>query len=333
MLAAGVALAAARAAWQRSHALHLTGKTVLITGGSRGLGFALAEEFAAQGARVSICARGDDALERARQRLEAGGADVHAFRCDVSKRDEVDAWVTAATLRFGRVDVLVNNAGVISVGALQTQRVEDFAEAMDIHFWGTLHPTLAVLPAMLARGEGRIANITSIGGKVSVPLLVPYSASKFATVGLSEGLRAELAPKGVLVTTVVPGLMRTGSYLAAYFKDPQRLTYSLFTPVSATPLTTISARRAARKMIAAVRRGDPELILTAHGNLAARAGGVAPGTTARVLAAVARVLPEGTRPEKIRGSEIDSPIDESFVTALGRKAALRLQSNRTRVKT
>jgi NAD(P)-dependent dehydrogenase (short-subunit alcohol dehydrogenase family) len=320
-LAAGIGLAVARAAWRRTRALDLSGKVVLVTGGSRGLGFALAEEFAAHGARVSICARGEEALERARTRLVARGADVHAFRCDVADRAQVEAWVAEATARFGRVDVLVNNAGVISVGALQTQRVEDFAEVMDIHLWGTLYPTLAVLPGMLARGEGRIANITSIGGKVSVPLLVPYSASKFAAVGLSEGLRAELAPKGVLVTTVVPGLMRTGSYLAAYFKEPQQLTYSLFTPISATPLTTISARRAARKIVNAVRHGDPELILTAHANLVVRATGLAPGTMSRVLALVARVLPEGTRPEKLRGAEIASPIDESFVTALGRKAA------------
>jgi NAD(P)-dependent dehydrogenase (short-subunit alcohol dehydrogenase family) len=319
--AAALAVAVARAAWRRSRALDLEGAVVLITGGSRGLGFALAEECVGRGARVSICARGEEALVRARGRLEALGAQVHAFRCDVSDRGQVEAWVTDATTRFGRVDVLVNNAGVISVGALPTQRVEDFAEVMDIHFWGTLYPTLAVLPGMLARRQGRIANITSIGGKVSVPLLLPYNASKFAAVGLSEGLRAELAPKGVLVTTVVPGLMRTGSYLAAYFKEPQRRVYTLFTPVSSTPLTTISARRAARKIVDAVRRGDPELILTAHANVAARLSGVAPATTTRVLSLVARVLPEGTRPEKLRGSEIESPIDESFVTALGRKAA------------
>jgi short-subunit dehydrogenase len=174
---------------------------------------------------------------------------------------------------------------------------------------------------MLERGDGRIANVTSIGGKVSVPLLVPYNASKFAAVGLSEGLRAELAPKGVLVTTVVPGLMRTGSFLAAQFKEPQRLVYSLFAPVSSTPLTTIGARRAAWKIVEAVRRGDPELILTGHANLAARVNGIAPGLTARALGIVARALPEGTRPEKARGSEIDSPVDDSVVTAPGRKAA------------
>jgi hypothetical protein len=115
--------------------------------------------------------------------------------------------------------------------------------------------------------------------------------------------------------------MRTGSYLAAYFKEPQQLVYTLFTPVSATPLTSISARRAARKIVDAVRRGDPELILTVHANLVARMNGVAPATTARVLSLVARALPQGSRPEKMRGSEIESPIDDSFVTTLGRKAA------------
>jgi NAD(P)-dependent dehydrogenase (short-subunit alcohol dehydrogenase family) len=317
---AGVAgIAAARARQRRAREIDLAGRVALVTGGSRGLGFALARELASQGARVAVCARGEEALGRAAAKLRA-----LPVRCDVADRPQVEAAVAQVQERLGPIDVLVCNAGVISVGALRTQRHEDFAETMGIHFWGLVHPVLAVLPQMLERKEGRIANVTSIGGKISVPLLLPYNASKFAAVGLSEGLRAELAGTGVYVTTVVPGLMRTGSFLAAQFKEPQRTTYSLFTPISATPLTTISAERAARRIVDAVRHGDAEVTLTLHAKLAARAAGIAPALTADGLGLLARVLPKGERPEKIAGREIASPIDRSFVTAPGRRAAARL---------
>jgi short-subunit dehydrogenase len=318
-LAIGLGVAA-RELWRRHAAFDLRGKTALVTGGSRGLGFALADELAGEGARVVICARDEERLERARTLLQKHRGDVRAIPCDVSDREQVESLVAEA----GRVDVLVNNAGVISVGPLETQRLEDFEAMHAVMFWGVVYPTLAVLPQMLARGEGRIANVTSIGGKISVPLLLPYNAAKFAAVGFSEGLRAELAGTGVLVTTVVPGLMRTGSYYAALFKGRRELIYNLFTPISATPLTTISGRRAARKIVAAVRRGDPELILTAHANILIRAHGLAPGLSARVLGLVSRVLPEGGTSEAVPGREIPSPLDSSFVTAPGRKAAAEL---------
>ena len=288
----------------------------LVTGGSRGLGFAIADELASKGARLVICARDEERLERARMLLAARGADVRAVRCDVSDRTQVERMVEEA----GRIDVLVNNAGVIAVGALDTQRIEDFEEMHAIMFWGVVYPTYAVLPQMRTRGDGRIANITSIGGKISVPYLLPYNAAKFAAVGFSEGLHAELAGTGVAVTTVVPGLMRTGSYVAALFKGRRETIYKLFTPISATPLTTISGRRAARKIVAAIERGDPELILTTHANLTARASGLAPALTQRVLALVARALPSGGTEEPLPGHAIDSAVDETPLLAAGRKA-------------
>ncbi|HVM18133.1 MAG TPA: SDR family NAD(P)-dependent oxidoreductase [Gaiellaceae bacterium] len=319
-LAAGAALAA-RAALRAARADDLTGRTALVTGGSRGLGFALAQELAAAGARVAICARGEDALERARQRLAAGGAEVLATRCDVADRSDVDAWVAEATERFGRVDVLVNNAGVISVGPLRSQRPDDFARAMDIHFWGIVNTVYAVLPQFLERGEGTIANVTSIGGKVSVPLLGSYTPSKYAAVGLSQGLHAELARHGVHVVTVVPGLMRTGSYLSALFKGDAELLYSLFAPVAASPLNTIAADRAARRIVRAIRHRETEVTLTLHAKLLARATGLAPGLVTEALALVNRVLPDSNDPRLVRGDRIDSPVDDSIVTALGRRAA------------
>ena len=322
-IAASVALAAAaRAAARRRRVVELEGKVALVTGGSRGLGFALARELARHGARVAICARGEQPLERARTKLEAEGADVLARACDVADPAAVRDWVEAAVERFGGVDVLVNNAGVISVGPFRSLTVGDFEEAMAIHFWGTVHPTFAVLPHMRARGGGTIANVTSIGGKISVPHLLSYSPSKYAAVGFSEGLRAELTPEGIRVVTVVPGLMRTGSYLAAFYKANARLEYGLFAPFASSPLNTIEAGRAARRVVDAIRHGDAEVTLTLHARLLARANGVAPGATAAALALAARVLPKASGPTgRVRGGDIGSPVDRSFLTALGRRAA------------
>src|SRR6059058_1677017 len=297
-LALGATAVAAEKAYKRATALDLQGKRAVVTGGSRGLGFALAQELRAQGARVAICARGEEQLLRAQAKL---GNDVTAIPCDVSDRAQVEAFVD----EVGPVDVLINNAGVIAVGPWQTQTLDDFREMLDIQFWGVAHTTFAVLPGMIERGSGRIANVTSIGGKVSVPWLLPYNTSKFAAVGFSQGLRAELAGTGVQVTTVIPGLMRTGSYLAAYFKGERApLEYSLFTPLSVTPASTIAATRAAKRIVAALRRGDAELTLGLHAKLAARANGVAPCAVQTALSLVARALPEVHGTGRVRGSEI-----------------------------
>ena len=129
--------------------------------------------------------------------------------------------VAEAAELLGPIDVLVNNAGIITVGPFLEMDVEDFDQAMKVMFWGPLYTTLAVLPAMRARKQGSIVNITSIGGKVSVPHLLPYCCAKFAAVALSEGLRTELMPDGIRVTTIAPGLLRTGSHLNARFKGKQ----------------------------------------------------------------------------------------------------------------
>jgi len=188
--------------WGRQENLY--GQVVLITGGSRGLGLALAREFARVGCRLVLAARDAQELARARQDLTQRGTEVLAVPCDVTDQEQVRSLVEQATQRFGRVDIVVNNAGIIQVGPMSTTTVEDFANALDVMFWGTLYPTLAVLPQMRARRSGHVVNITSIGGMVSIPHLLPYTCAKF---GLSEGLRAELGQEGIHVTTVVPGLM------------------------------------------------------------------------------------------------------------------------------
>lgn len=319
------AAVAGRALYRRMTALDLSGKVVLITGGSRGLGFAMAQEFANEGARLAICARDAEELERARQELEQRGAEVLAIRCDVGRREEVDDMVRQAFARFGSIDVLVNNAGVIQVGPLENQTLEDFREAMDVMFWGVVHPTMAVLPHMRARREGRIVNITSIGGRMSVPHLVPYSAAKFAAVGFSEGLRAECARHGIRVTTVVPGLMRTGSHLNAYFKGQNSKEFTWFSMGAAVPVVSIEARRAARKVVDAVKHGENDLVITPQAKLAALLHGIAPGLTADVLSLVNRMLPGpgGIGEERRTGKESENALTRSPLMAAGRSAAQR----------
>jgi NAD(P)-dependent dehydrogenase (short-subunit alcohol dehydrogenase family) len=301
----------------------MSGKVVLITGGSRGLGFAIAQEFAALGCRIVICARDNAELERAAAELRRNAIEVLGIECDVADQEQVNSMVSRATERFGRIDVLVNNAGIISVGPLESQTVEDFREAMDVMFWGQVYTTLAVLPQMRQRRSGWIANVSSIGGKISVPHLVPYSCAKFASVGLSEGLCAEVAKDGISVTTVVPGLMRTGSHINAYFKGDHRAEYSWFSLAATNPLSSISARRAARSIVRAIRRGQAELILSVPAKLAVAVHGLLPGTTSRIMGVTNRVMPgTGTdSKERFRGRESETPVTRSPLTNLGKRAS------------
>src|SRR2546423_3885975 len=326
MAAAGVGgLLAARALcnWWREY--DLRGRVVLITGGSRGLGLVMAREFAREGARVALCARDVDELERARADLMKRGAEVFVFPCDVTEKAQVCEMIEVVHDHYGRIDVLVNNAGVIQVGPIEVMTVEDFDQAMRVHFWGPLFTTLAVLPEMRRRREGRIVNISSIGGKISVPHLVPYSASKFALVGLSEGLRAELQKDGIVVTTVCPGLMRTGSPRNATFKGKNRAEYAWFSISDALPLSSMMAERAARQIIAATKRGDAEIVLTIQAQLAVRFHALFPGLTADMLGLINRLLPAPGGIGRRRGKGKDSGLDvsPSWLTALSDKAAQR----------
>jgi short-subunit dehydrogenase len=303
----------------------LRGQTVLITGSSRGLGLALAEEFTRQGCKLVLCARNERDLLRARQRVERLGAEAHVMTCDVSKPDQVEHLITSARQHFGRIDILVNNAGTISVGPLLSHGLEDFHEAMDTLFWGMVNPTLAVLPAMMERGRGRIVNITSVGGKVSMPHMLPYSCAKFATVGFSEGLHAELKRFGIHVLTVVPGLMRTGSHLHAHFKGQHEHEYSWFALSGTNPLLSISAERAAKKIVEATRRNQAELTVGWQAQALIHGHGVSPGLAARALALVNQLLPKAQDGHAIRkkGHESESAVTRSPLTALGRRAAQR----------
>ncbi len=284
---------AVRAVVRHRRRFDFAGKAVLVMGGSRGLGLVIARKLADAGARVAICARDTDELNRARHDLALHAADdVMALQCDVTDSDQVTATVDTVARHFGRLDVLVNNAAVIQVGPAQAMTAADYDLAMRTIFWSALHATNAALPHLRAQGGGRIANVASIGGKIAVPHLLPYSAAKFALVGLGEGLRAELLRENVYVTTVCPGLIRTGSPPNATFKGRADEEYAWFATGDVTPVQSASAERVAAKLVDAVRHGDAEVSVPLAATLPILLHGIAPGVTAELMAIANRFLPK-----------------------------------------
>ncbi|HET9949812.1 MAG TPA: SDR family oxidoreductase [Longimicrobiales bacterium] len=298
----------------------LEGDVALVTGGSRGLGYLLAERLLEQGCDVAICARDAGDLERARARLaRTHGRDVLTWRCDVSDARAVEEMIWGIEERLGPIDILVNNASVIEVAPLAAFDRQAFRRAIDIDYMGTVHTTLAVLPGMRARRYGRICNITSIGGKVAVPHLLPYDAAKFAAVGFSEGLRAEVARDGVSVTTVVPGLMRTGSPTRVEYGGKPEREYVWFTLGDLLPVSAMSAERAADRIVLALRRGESEVVLSWQAKALRVAHEVAPGAVTRVLGWVSRLLP-GAGSRHAHGTELRGALPEVAERALDRAA-------------
>jgi NAD(P)-dependent dehydrogenase (short-subunit alcohol dehydrogenase family) len=247
----------------------------------------------------------------------------------VADREQVQQAVNEVLRQWGRIDILVNNAGVIQAGPMETMLIDDYAETLQVHFWGPLYAVQAVLPEMRRLRSGRIVNISSIGGKLSMPHLLPYCASKFALVGLSQGLRAELAQDGIVVTTVCPGLMRTGSPRNAYFKGRHRAEYAWFTISDSLPLASISAEKAARRIVEACRRGTAEVMLSAPARAAALFHGIFPGLTADLLGWVNRLLPGpgGIGSHRARGRDSESAWTESVLTRSTALAAARNNEN------
>lgn len=287
------------------------GKVVVITGGSRGLGLALAEEFGRRGAMLVLAARKEADLAQARTQLLDRGAvrsadHVLLVAADLRKPEDATRLIEEATRRFGRVDVLINNAGIITVGPVENQTLEQFHEVMDANFFSGLHCTLAVLPQMLRRRQGSVANVTSIGGRIAVPHLLPYTASKFAAVGFSEGLGMELRSKGIRVTTICPGLMRTGSHRNAYFTGNASEEYRWFSMAANTPVASVSARCAAKKIANGIAAGCAEITITPQAFVAARFGNLSPELKRLAMMGMHMALPDPMEGQNTphRGEEV-----------------------------
>ena len=309
----------------------LRGKIALITGGSRGLGLVLARHLCAQGGSVALIARDPDELARAKADLTRRGGIVLTIQCDLIDSGQIQSAVHQIIDRFGKIDILINNAGIIEVGPLENMTREDFERAMRLHFWAPFELIAQVVPEMRIWGGGRIINISSIGGKVAVPHLAPYSASKFALTGFSDAIRAELARDNIHVTTVAPGMMRTGSHVNAKFKGKHDMEFAWFAASAGAPLISMNADRAARKILAACRRGQPSLTLTFAARGAILGNALFPNLTGYVMRLVNRFLPKPSGPEGNQsrdGSEVRRLIPD-WLTRSADRATIRNNEERS----
>src|SRR5438034_3108930 len=282
-------------------------KVVLITGGSRGLGLVLARHICAHGGNVALIARDHEELARAKADLSPRGGEVLTIQCDLLDSEQIQAAVRRVIDRFGKIDILINNAGIIEVGPLEHLMREDFERAIRLHFWAPFELISQIVPEMRIWGGGRIVNISSIGGKVAVPHMASYSASKFALTGFSDAIRAELARDNIHVTTVAPGLMRTGSHVNAKFKGRHDDEFAWFAASAGAPLISMNADRAARKILAACRRGQPSLTLTFAARKIVLGNALFPNLTGYLMKFVNRLLP-GTGGEQGNESRAGSEV-------------------------
>jgi short-subunit dehydrogenase len=279
-------------------------RAVVITGGSRGLGLALAEEFLRHGARVALLARDSDELDRARALVqERVSGEIITLNCDVTKRTELARALEQIDGVFGTVDILVNNAGAITVGPFESMERPDFASLLELQVHAIVDAVQLVLPRFRQNGGGRIVNICSVGGKIAIPHMAAYCAAKFALAGLSASLNAELGVYGVNVTTVFPGLMRTGSPMQAVVKGDHEKEFAWFAAGDVVPGLSVSARYAAKKILAGVRGGDSQVIFPSTSQLAVLAQANFPELFALVLRQAARFFPQGQSTERKTGAE------------------------------
>jgi short-subunit dehydrogenase len=266
-------------------------KVALITGGSRGLGLEIAREICTRGAKVALFARDAKELEHAKNELKRFATEVLTVQCDLLESAQTQSAVQQTLQHFRKIDILINNAGIIEVGPLAHMQFKDFDRAMRLHFWAPFILQFLIVPQMRAEGGGRIVNISSIGGRIAVPHMVPYSASKFALTGFSDSIRSELARDNIYVTTVTPGMMRTGSHVHATFKGDYVAEYRWFDWSRKIPFASISAERAARKIVNACARGQPVLVMPFMARLIIAANALFPNLIARAMKMFNRSLP------------------------------------------
>lgn len=311
--------------WSRERSYDLSGKTILITGGSRGLGLVMARQLLDAGARVAICARDEAELQRAHTELQQRDGEIYALTCDVTNQTQVEQMIQQVKDRFGTIDILINNAGTDIVGPVENLTMQDYDDLMKLHFWAPLYTTYAVLPEMQQRKAGRIVNVSSIGGKTASPHMVAYCASKFALVGLSEGMRAELAKDDIAVTTVCPGFIHTGVVDHAIMKGQNRKEFAWFSIGDSLPLLSASAEQVSRATIAGLRRGAAEVVVPFSTWFSIKLYGLFPGLNTNLFGLMNRLLPKpsGMGKERAFGKDSHSAWSPSGLTYLSDRAARR----------
>jgi len=290
---AGAALAATAAAVALARSLTATpppeGAVILVTGSSRGLGFAIASRFAQRPVNLILAARSFAELQQAQQSLldkhpHLRPENFYLVAADLAKPEDCQPMVNEAFSRFGRIDLLVNNAGIIEVGPIEAMTADMFEHTMRVNFLAAMQTTWAALPRLLSQNpapgwkrRATIVNISSIGGKIAVPHMLPYTAAKFALTGFSEGLYAELKGKGIHVVTVCPGLMRTGGEDHAHFHGNVEAEQAWFKLCAKTPGISTTVEHASNKIYNAVAQARTEITITPQAYLGTRYAGLFPG--------------------------------------------------------
>lgn len=291
------------------------GQSVVITGGSRGLGLALAHELAAEGARLTLLARDAAELARAREliREKHPGSEILVIATDITESEAFFHAFQEVEREFGGIDMLINSAGAISVGPFQSMELEDFEAQMRLHLYAVIEAVKEALPYLNESAGRRIVNICSVGGKVPVPHMLPYDASKFALAGFSQGISAELAADDISVTTVYPTVMRTGSPIQAVFKGDHEKEYAWFALTDIFPGISQSAEAAARKIVAAARERQTDLTPSIAAQARVAAGAIFPEITAWTMQLIASWLPRNQNHQRRTGADSRGAVERSWL--------------------
>lgn len=305
-LMAGAGLSYAARTWLRSRRrIELMGRVVVITGASSGLGLLLARGAARRGARVVVIARDGEAVDRvARELIDEGAVESMAVAADITDRQAVTSAIDQVISHFGRIDVLINNAAVMMVGPLESLTFDDLKNVHDVNFWGGVHCSLAVLPHMKAAGGGRIGNVVSIGGRVAVPHMLPYTVGKFAFSGFTRGLYPELVKDNIYVTGFYPAMIRTGGHTNALIKGDREAEYAWFAAGDVNPITAGSAHATADQFLEAICNGDPEAPVTLSARLGPIVDAIAPAWFAELNALINRGMPQAESADERFGPAI-----------------------------
>jgi short-subunit dehydrogenase len=260
-------------------------RVAVVTGASSGIGAQLARDLAARGMHVALLARRVDRLEALAGEIGRGGITALPVACDVSDRASVDAAIATVVGRLGRIDLLVNNAGFVTHALFKDHDVADMERMVRTNVLGVMYTIKAVLPAMRARREGWIVNLSSVAGKLGQPDEAVYSATKFAVTGLSEGISYELAPLGIHVMTVYPALVRTEMFTDEVLaRMPERAKKTFCEPPEFT-----------RAVLRALEKGAFEVTVPRYVNLAYVIRTIFPALHRRITAGLRLpVLPDLT---------------------------------------
>jgi short-subunit dehydrogenase len=246
--------------------MNFTDQAVLITGAATGIGRCLAIDFAKLGAIVIGCGRSKERLERTLGELRAISPAARMIPCDVGDREQVQHMMDEVFGALGRIDILVNNAGAGMRNPFSEASVDTIEGIMRTNYFGMVYCTQAVLPSMIARGQGHIVNISSVAGKIATPNLSGYCASKFAMNGFSESLYYELKPLGIHVTLICPGPVRTDFSRAFTTSKPK-----------APVFLTLEPETVSRLVIRAIVKKKFEVVMPRSLGLLCRVAHMTPG--------------------------------------------------------